>query len=172
MKSDYPVFEAKFENKEAESQMSFVFEVIKSVRNIRQSLNIAPSLEIGIEVYSENNETQIIDETQNYIKRMTKLSNIKINSTKKVPNQSATAIVGNTNIFVPLAGVIDIDSEILKQNKKLEKLQQEKQSLNGRLSNKKFVDNAPESVLVQTRERLSEIETQSKAIDELLESLG
>ncbi len=171
MKADYPVFEAKFENKDAEIQMNFVFEVIKSVRNIRQSLNIPPSLEIGLEVYSESNEIQIIETTQDCIKRMTKLSGIKINSTKEVTPQSATAVVSNTNIFLPLAGLIDIDAEIAKQQKKFEKLQQEAQSLNGRMSNKKFVDNAPESVLTQTKERLSEIETQSKAIDELVESL-
>ena len=172
MKSDYPVFKAEFENKEAESQMSFVFEVIKSIRNIRQSLNIVPSLEIAVEVYSEGVETQIIEKTQDCIKRMTKVSNIKINSTKEVPNQSATAVVGNMNIFIPLSGLIDIDAEIAKQKKKLEKLKQEENSLNGRLNNKKFVDNAPESVLTQTKERLSEISIQSKAIDELLESLG
>ena len=68
--------------------------------------------------------------------------------------------------------MIDIQSEIAKQNKKLEKLNQEKNSLNSRLNNEKFVQNAPESVLEQTKERLEEIEIQSKAISALIEQLS
>ena len=172
MKADFPAFDEKFENKESETQMNFVFEIIKSIRNIRQSLNISPSVDISVEAHAQGAEAKTIKASQNYIKRLVKTSEIKLLQEKIVPEQSATAIVGNTNIFVPLAGLIDIDAEILKQKKKLEKLLQEKQSLNGRLGNKKFVDNAPEAVLSQTKERLEEIEVQENSIQELLNSLG
>jgi len=172
MKADFPAFDEKFENKESETQMNFVFEIIKSIRNIRQSLNISPSVDISVEAHAQGAEAKTIKASQNYIKRLVITSEIKLLQEKIVPEQSATAIVGNTNIFVPLAGLIDIDAEILKQKKKLEKLLQEKQSLNGRLGNKKFVDNAPEAVLSQTKERLEEIEVQENSIQELLNSLG
>lgn len=172
MKCDFPTFDAAVENKAAETSMEFVFETIKSIRNIRQSLNIAPSTEITLEVYSEGAEAEVFKTAQDYIKRLTKVSEIKTLTEKIVPAQSATAIISNTNIFIPLAGLIDIDAEVAKQKKKLEKLSQEEQSLNGRLNNEKFVANAPESVLTQTKERLEEIASQVKSINELLSSLG
>jgi valyl-tRNA synthetase len=172
MKCDYPVFDAQFENKEAEVQMNFVFDVIKSIRNIRQSLNIAPSALINMEIFANKEDGIIIEKTQSYIKKLARVESIKTLNEKTVSDQSATAVVGNTNIFIPLAGLIDVNAEIAKQNKKLEKLTQEKNSLNGRLSNTKFVENAPEEVLNQTKQRLEEISSQETAIQDLLKSLG
>lgn len=172
MKADYPTFDSKLENKESETQMEFVIEAIKAIRNIRQSLNIAPSAEISMEVFAQDKEAETLEATQNYIKRLTRVSEIKLLEEKIVPEQSATAVVGNSNIFIPLAGLIDIEEEIAKQNKKLEKLAQERQNLSARMENKKFVDNAPEKVLNETKGRLVEINTQETAIKELLSSLG
>ena len=149
------------------------FETIKAIRNIRQSLNIAPSSIVDIQTYSNNEEEkEIINQTQDYIKRLAKVGNIQQNTTAAVPKASATAVISNMHLYVPLEGLIDIQSEIAKQNKKLEKLNQEKNSLNSRLNNEKFVQNAPESVLEQTKERLEEIEIQSKAISALIEQLS
>ena len=172
IKASYPVFEDKFENNASEIQMNFTIEAIKSVRNIRQSLNIPPSAEISAKIFGQADEIETIQTAQNYIKKLARISDIETLQEKIVPKQSAATIIGNTNIFIPLVGLIDIEAEILKQKKKLEKLTTEKQSLNGRLKNEKFVANAPEDVLSQTKNRLTEIETQEIAIQELLKSLG
>ena len=89
----------------------------------------------------------------------------------KIPPQSATAVVGNSRIIVPLAGLIDIDKETQRQRKKLETLQKEKQGLEGRIKNLKFLENAKEEVILQTKERIAEINSQYEAIEELLKSL-
>lgn len=173
MKADYPVFDEKFEYKEVESQMDIVFETIKSVRNIRQSLNIAPSAAVNVQAWCENGEEKIFEAAQNYIKRLARVEELSINvgKAKSVPDQAATAVVSNTKIFIPLSGLIDIDAEIAKQNKKIEKLNKEKQGLEGRMNNKKFVDNAPDDVIAQTKERIAEIGSQVSTIEELLNSL-
>ena len=173
MKCAYPAFEKNLENTTAREQMDFIFETIKSIRNIRQSLNIAPSSIVDIQIYSSDKEEKgIIEQAQDYIKRLAKVGNITKNTTPEVPKASATAVIGNMHLYIPLEGLIDINSEIAKQNKKLEKLNQEKASLNGRLSNEKFVKNAPENVLEQTKERLEEIESQSKSIEALIAQLS
>jgi valyl-tRNA synthetase len=138
MKCDYPVFDTKFENKESENQMEFVFESIKAIRNIRQSLNIAPSTAINTEFFATEQDTALLEKTQSYIKKLARVDEIKLLKEKTVPEQSATAVIGNTTLFVPLAGLIDIHTEIQKQKKKSEKLAQEKNSLTGRLNNEKF----------------------------------
>ena len=80
--------------------------------------------------------------------------------------------VGDTKIIVPLEGLIDIKKEIERQNKKIQKLEAELNSLNGRLNNDKFVNSAPKDVVEQTRARVEEIKTDISTISELIKKLS
>ena len=86
-------------------------------------------------------------------------------------HKSASAVVGTTKVILPLDGLIDIEKEIAKQTKKLDQLTKEKSQLEGRLKNEKFVSNAPAELVEQTKQRISEIDVQLKAIEELVSSL-
>ena len=88
-----------------------------------------------------------------------------------MPKKSAAAVVSASKIIVPLENLIDFDAEIKRQLKKIEKLVVEKNSLCARIHNEKFVQNAPKELIEQTRTRISEIEIQEKAIDDLICSL-
>ena len=85
--------------------------------------------------------------------------------------KSASAVVGNSKIIIPLEGLIDFDEEIARQNKKIEKLNKEKMSLEGRLKNKNFVEKAPKELIEETQARADELSSQSNAIKELIETL-
>ena len=88
-----------------------------------------------------------------------------------VPPKSATAVVSASKIILPLADLIDLDAEITRQQKKLDKLTAEKKSMLGRINNPKFVANAPKDLIEQTKARIEEIEIQGKTITDLIESL-
>ena len=88
-----------------------------------------------------------------------------------VPPKSATAVVSASKLIVPLADLIDLESEIKRQEKKLDKLTNEKNSLEGRMKNEKFVANAPKELVEQTNARIAEISAQQKVIEDLIESL-
>ena len=88
-----------------------------------------------------------------------------------VPPKSAAAVVSASKIIVPLADLIDLDAEAARQQKKLDKLTNENNSLSARINNPKFVANAPQELISQTKERISEIEIQENAINELIKSL-
>lgn len=173
MLSEYPTFNDSFENTEAETQINLVIDTIKGIRNARQSLNIPPSTKINTQIWSEQGENQIFELAKPYIQRMVRIQEMTIceGSQGEVPPQSATTVVSNSKVIIPLAGLIDIDKEMARQNKKLESLKKELGSLEGRMKNKKFVDNAPEEVIKQTTERIEEIKILSSAIEELLNSL-
>ena len=89
-----------------------------------------------------------------------------------VPPKSATAVVSASKIILPLADLIDLEAEIARQQKKLDKLTAEKKSMLGRINNPKFVANAPKDLIEQTKSRVSEIEIQEKTIQELINSLN
>ena len=79
---------------------------------------------------------------------------------------SATALVGNMEILVPMAGVIDKDAELARLDKEMEKLQKELQSVQGKLNNEKFVSKAPEEVVAKEKAKLVEIETNLKKLEQ------
>jgi len=174
MMSKFPEEDASFENKNAENSMDLIIESIRSIRNVKQSLNIPVSSRINIYIYSENEtEKDIFGQAKPYIGSLARVDGFEtsVGIPAEIPPQSATAVVGTSRIVIPLAGLIDIDKEIQRQKKKLETLQKEKQGLDGRMSNAKFVENAPKEVIEQTNERIIEIKQQAQAIEELLKSL-
>lgn len=170
--ADFPVFEDKFDFPKEAQEMELVFETITSLRNVRQSFNISPSIKCDIEVRSTAEEKPVFEAIEAYIKRLARVENISYaDMNAQIPPKSATAIVSASKIIIPLADLIDLDAEIARQQKKLDKLTGEKKSLEGRINNPKFVANAPAELIEQTKSRISEIEIQEKAILDLIASL-
>ena len=171
--AEYPTYRQELiYSKEAE-EMKLVFDTITSLRNVRQSFNIPTSATVDVEIRAGlNSEREIFEAIESYIKRLAKVNNITyadIDAT--VPPKSATAVVSASKLIVPLADLIDLDAEIKRQEKKLEKLTNEKNSLLGRMKNEKFVANAPKELVEQTNARIEEISAQEKVISDLIESL-
>jgi len=169
MKCDFPtVQDYNFSNSVA--QMEKTIEAIKALRNLRQSLNVPAGTQINIQIYGDK---ALYEKTQAFLKRMVRVENIEISeeTITELPPQSASCVVGDTKIVVPLAGIIDLDKEKERQDKKIEKLNKEKSSLTARISNSNFVKNAPEEVINSTKARIAELNQQIAAIEELKKSL-
>ncbi len=172
MLSDYPVFEEKFAFPTEAEQMELVFETIKSLRNARQSLNIPISTIMDIEIHASLEEKPVFEAVTSYLKRMARVNEIAFADREApVAKQSASAVVGSSKIIIPLAGLIDLDAEIARQTKKLDKLENEKKSLEGRLNNPKFVENAPKELIETTTAKMNELSAQAATINELIDNL-
>lgn len=172
MLADYPIFDKKFSFATEAKEMELVFETIKSLRNVRQSFNIAPSVKVNIEVRAEKSEKPIFESVTSYIKRLARVEEVSFaDEAKPVPKKSATAVVSASKVIIPLEDLIDINAEIARQQKKLDKLLAEKNSLLGRLNNKKFVESAPQQVVEETQAKVDEISAQQEIIEKLIESL-
>ncbi len=168
----FPVYEGKLAFPQEAKEMELVFETIKSLRNVRQSFNISTSLKMDIEIRATEDEKPIFEAIEAYIKRLAKVENISYAPVDApIPQKTATAVVSASKIVLSLENLIDFNEEIKRQQKKLDKLTGEKKSLLGRINNPKFVANAPKELIEQTKERISEIEIQEKAINDLIESL-
>ena len=170
--AEFPVFKEKLEFPKEAQEMELVFETITSLRNVRQSFNISPSIKCNIEIRAEESERPIFEAIESYIKRLARVESISYSDMNApVPPKSATAVVSASKIILPLADLIDLDAEIARQQKKLDKLTAEKKSMLGRINNPKFVANAPKELIEQTKERVAEIELQEATIQELIASL-
>jgi valyl-tRNA synthetase len=69
--------------------------------------------------------------------------------------QCAVALVGELKVLIPLKGLVDVDEELARLNRQLQKEKAELKKSEGKLGNSRFVDNAPEAVVAQERERLA-----------------
>ena len=172
MLADFPVYDEKFAFIKEADEMELVFEAIKSLRNVRQSFNIPSSLKFDIEIRAEKSEKLTFEVIESYIKRLAKVEKISYaDDTVPMPKKSATAVVSASKIIIPLENLIDFNEEIKRQQKKLDKLLAEKNSLSGRMNNEKFVANAPKELIEQTKARIDEITGQENTIKDLIQSL-
>ncbi len=170
--AEFPTYSEELSYPSEAEEMNLVFQTITSLRNVRQSFNISTSATVDVEVRAEGREKEIFNAIESYIRRLAKVNNIsyaEMNAT--VPPKSATAVVSTSKLIVPLADLIDLDAEVKRQEKKLEKLTNEKNSLLSRMKNEKFVANAPKELVDQTNARIEELTVQENVIKDLIKSL-
>ena len=172
IKAEFPTYKQEFVFETENKEMELVFETIKSLRNVRQGLNIPLSAQMDITVLASAAEKPVFEAVVPYLKRLARIESVDFKSEDtEMPKKSASAVVGNSKIIIPLEGLINFDEEIARQNKKIEKLDKERMSLEGRLKNKNFVEKAPKELIEETKARADELNTQINAIKELIETL-
>lgn len=172
IKAKYPQYKEEYHFPTEAKEMELVFETITSLRNVRQSFNISPSIKVNIEVLAPSEEKPVFEAVIPYLQRLARVENVKfIDNTDNSSKKSATAVVSASKIIIPLENLIDMDEEIARQNKKLDKLLKEKSSLEGRVNNPKFVEKAPKELVEETKAKIEELSGQQKAIEDFINLL-
>ena len=172
IKAEYPTYKEEYKFPQEAKEMEIVFETITSLRNVRQSFNISPSIKVNIEIFATSEEKPVFEAVIPYLQRLARVENVKfIENTENTSKKSATAVVSASKIIIPLENLIDMDAEIARQNKKLEKLLKEKSSLEGRINNPKFVEKAPQELVDETKAKIEELANQQKAIEDFVNLL-
>lgn len=151
MLSDFPKEEKEFINIEAEKEFDYLKEIISAIRNIRGEANVSPSKKI--EVIFKTADENAGNILQNNAKILDKLANVeKYEFNVEIPKLVGFRLVDTTEIYVPLAELIDLDKEIEKLEKSIEKTQVELDKVLKKLSNENFVAKAkPEAVEKERR---------------------
>ncbi len=90
---------------------------------------------------------------KNYIERFCNPEELEISNSLQAPELAMSAILSGATIYLPLAGLINIEEEIARLEKELAKFTQEVQRVQGKLANERFVANAPEEVVAQERSK-------------------
>ena len=151
MLSDFPKEEKEFINIEAEKEFDYLKEIISAIRNIRGEANVSPSKKIEVIFKTADENARNI--LQNNAKILDKLANVeKYEFNVEIPKLVGFRLVDTTEIYVPLAELIDLDKEIEKLEKNIEKTQVELDKVLKKLSNENFVNRAkPEAVEKEKR---------------------
>ena len=129
------------------------------VRQIRGEMKISMAKRIDIIVQNANAEDlRRLADFEPLLSKLAKLESVRVLAAGEEAPMSATALVGEMQVLVPMAGLIDKDAELARLDKEIQRLQGEVQRVGGKLANEGFVAKAPAEVLDKERAKLAEAE--------------
>ncbi|ACE83113.1 valine--tRNA ligase [Cellvibrio japonicus] len=152
MLTRYPQPNESKVDKTALNDVAWLQEIILGLRNIRGEMNISPAKELTVLFKNGSTEDQArLNSYQQFLKKMASLESINWLGTEDKEPLSATTLVGQMEILVPMAGLIDKDAELARLNKESTKLEQNIARMEVKLNNPAFVDKAPADVVEKER---------------------
>jgi valyl-tRNA synthetase len=150
----YPVVETSLINTAAEEKMVWFKNIVTTVRNIRSEMQIPPSKKIVLYCYKGSpRDKALVQEFSTATLFLTRAEKM-IDTDAPLP-RSAIAVAGELQLFIPLAEYIDIDAEIHRLKKEMDKVSIDIEKSTQKLSSENYVNKAPEAVVTQERERLN-----------------
>lgn len=162
-------------SEEVALELDLVREVITAIRNIRGENRIKPGIKINARIAPQEAAAQkILGANKTSIMTMSKLETCEIGAPGDLAKCAVQPVgVGQfrVDVIVPLEGLVDIEEEVKRIRKAIEKLQREVASLTQRLADKNFVANAPEEVVVQGKRQLEESRMQIGTLESALARL-
>ncbi|WP_442603468.1 valine--tRNA ligase [Paenibacillus sp. KN14-4R] len=153
----WPTYEAGFEAPEAVREMEMLMDIIRSVRNIRAEVNVPMSKKIELNIKPATAQVEaILQGNVNYVQRFCNTSSLEINSSMTAPEKAMTAVVTGVELFLPLAGLIDIAQELVRLEKEVATLDGEVERIEKKLANQGFVAKAPAKVIEEEKAKLAD----------------
>ena len=176
MQQAYPVCDPERINTEAVSEVEWIKSFILGIRKIRAEYDIAPgkALPVLCENASADNALKV-ERHHDLLQALAKTETINVLTDGNTAPESATALVGEMRILIPLAGLIDPVAENERLNRESARLEKEKGRLQGKLGNESFVAKAPAEVVEKEKQKLEEVLValdQLKSQKERLKSLS
>lgn len=154
--SQWPSTSSRVKSYDVDSIKDFK-EIVTSIRTIRSELNIAPSKKIDIIVsVKSDSEINAINHYRHLISKLSNTDKIDLGIKIEKPSNSAIAVCRIAEIYIPLGELVDKKEEILKLNKRLSELDKLIVSIEAKLSNKQFIDKAPEKVVDGEKNKLND----------------
>jgi len=165
----WPDADGSLADDEAERQMALVQEVITAVRTIRSEMSLPPAKEIAVHIRAEGEELEILHRHRGYMADLARLGETRIAPDVARPPASATTVLGAIAVYVPLAGLIDLDAETRRIEKEIEKVEGFIAGTQRKLENQSFVERAPAEVVEAERQKIA---TNEAVLDRLRHTLA
>lgn len=163
----YPESDSSKIDTQAETELEWVKTFVSGVRRIRSEMDIPPGKPLSLLLQNaSDNDKNLYSDNHAFIETLAKIEQSTWLEDNDEAPESATALVGEMKILIPLAGLIDKDAELARLEKEIGKLQVNVDKTTAKLVNKNFVDKAPGAVVEKERERLAEM---TKAIAQFKE---
>lgn len=167
----WPTVNEQWSFPDAEAEMNLLMEVIRSVRNIRAEVNVPMSKKIELLIKpGDAGALERLNRGKEYIVRFCNPERLEISEQLATPDKAMSAVVTGAELFLPLAGLIDLDQEIKRLEKELATLHKEVERIENKLNNPGFMAKAPAKVIDEEKAKLADyMEKRDKVIARLAE---
>ena len=150
---DWPEFDSTLIDHAADLEMNWVVNLIESIRSARAQLRVPAGLKIPMIFLKMDSEAkQAWENNSEMIQKLARIT--ELTSAGDIPKGSIAISAKGASFALPLEDIIDVDEEKKRLSKSLDRLQKEISALKGRLQNSKFIESAPEEVILETQENL------------------
>ncbi|SFR54161.1 valine--tRNA ligase [Thiomicrospira sp. ALE5] len=151
----------------AEAELDWVKQFIMGVRRIRSEMDIAPGKPLPVLLSKVSAQDQAwLDNNRLFLMTLAKLESIEVLANETDEPESAMSLVGEMNILIPMAGLIDKEAELARLKKEIDRLENEQKRLDGKLSNENFISRAPDAVVAKERAKLDDIQTALRNLEQ------
>ena len=169
MVSTWPQMQKQFINQKLEHQMQAIISCITAVRNIRSVWQIEPGKKIKAEISLTNASLEKLIKTYaSYISDLARIESLEVGRKTKRPKSSAVAVLKDMEIFIPLAGIIDVQKEATRLKQKIETLENILKNTDKKLKNKQFLSKAPKEIVAGEKEKKVQLKESLKKLKDNL----
>ncbi|MDP2535868.1 valine--tRNA ligase [Alteromonas stellipolaris] len=169
----FPVQDAAKQDEQVLADIEWVKKFIVGIRNIRGEMDISPNKPLNALLKNVSAEdSRRLEAAKAFLDKLSKLETVTILKAGEEAPASATALVGEMEILIPMAGLIDKDAELARITKAMDKVDKDVSRTRGKLGNDKFVSNAPDAVIEKERAKLEEGEKQLEKLKAQYETIA
>ena len=173
MISAWPEFKDEYIFAEDEAAVDKIKEAVRSIRNIRSEMNVAPSKKATVYVVSSKKEIRdIFEASKSFFAMLGYASEVIIQEDKNgIAEDAVSVVIHDAALYMPFAELVDIEKELERLNKEKERLEGEIKRASGMLNNPKFVDKAPASKVEEEKAKLKKYTETLEQVTERLAQL-
>ena len=174
MISKWPEYSEEFSFEKDEKAIETIKEAVRSIRNVRSNMNVAPSRKAEVFVVSEDgNVRDIFNDSKIFFATLAYASEVYVQADKaNIADDAVSVVIGGATVYIPFEELVDISQEIERLEKEAKRLEGEIARSNGMLNNEKFISKAPEAKVTEERNKLVKYEQMYADVKERLSQLN
>ena len=172
MLQKWPETNAELIFSEDEQRMQGIMEIIRTIRNLRSEMNVAPSKRTRLMLLPAEGWSETLRGGDGYFRRLAGASETELlDSRDTVKEKTVSAVIAAGELFIPLGDLVDFEKEIIRLGKELENLQKEMNRSRGMLNNQGFLAKAPAALVQAEKDKLEAAVAKAAALQNRIAEL-
>lgn len=169
--SAWPKEEPSLEDQVSEDKMAVLQDVVTAIRSIRSRMNVPPSKYSDLVARCNNDQEIFLTSNSELLRSLGRIENISMGDKIEKPAQCATAVIDGMELYIPLGGLVDLGQEKARMDKRILEIGRLVTGIRSKLSNKNFLERAPETVVFKEKSNLDKLTEELEKVKANLEML-